>query len=921
MSVLNKGSKGNFSRLLKLAVMTGVESAVKAQLHNISALNAQDHNGATLLILAVQKRHENISRLLLEAGADPEIQDKAGKKAKNYAEEYSDNVIVNLLNDYCFVVPVRESQNKYHPKDESLDESSNSSEESAPLSEIFPVAINVDKVPAFNVEQRKTSESFEDINTDSENESSAWEVAENCLELPALGEAQTEKLEHTMPPPSGKNIAESEESFQVVIQFESKVDDSHCLIISQQQLNDDKGELYGWELAREDLPPEENLESKIQASEIQLQITSHIPIDSGEDWSDIVIDLPEFLDHPDLELFRKKWVFEGFSRLFELYAHAGTLSETFLTDYVAELYTGQILKSFLVYQSYRQSDFSKVLQNDALYEQLYTQLEEKAFYIRQVLEQYGCVIEDHTFEVEPLADSVNEGNDAASIDDAMLLLDDLLYARDEPMGYYFASLPGKELLTREQEVDNGKRREAARLAIMEALSEVPFICELLAHLCQEALRELNPEQSLQKVVAELNTIPDEDFIEIKRTASLFMDEQKEDGDELDDFVDTYPYEAIVGALKTFLNVSGESEHPGVKDSFRSIVLTEDALNILIKALYESIDKVSDIKTTQVNFYTSVIKLPRTAAESFSEQKMDNELISELKTEFPLCEDRVEQHATKINRLHAQVQGVSQKAGVDFHSLQDIGSKVKKLQRDISAARDEMITFNLRLVLSIANKYMGRGLELADLVQEGNIGLMKAVGKFDYRKGFKFSTYATWWIRQAITRAIADQARNIRIPVHMNESLNKLKFESIVLTQKFGRRPKVSELAKILNIPEIKVEKLKQILGMEPITEADQTMDGYVDWAAVSPEELIIGEDLDTKVKDLLKGLTDKEKKVLELRFGIDAETALTLEEVGQQFDVTRERIRQIEAKSLNKLAHTNRSSHLAIFVGKEPVAD
>lgn len=843
MSVLNKGSKGNFSRLLKLAVMTGVESAVEAQLHNISALNAQDHNGATLLILAVQKRHENICRLLLKAGADPEIQDKAGKTAENYAEENGDNRIVNLLNDCCFVVPVRESQNEYHSKEESIDESSNSSEERAPLSAILPITVNSDKVPAFNVEQRKASESVEDINTDSEDESSTWEVAENCLELPAL-------------------------------------DDSHCLIIGQQQLNNDKEELYGWELAGEDIPPEENLESKIQASAIQLQITSHIPIDSGEGWSDIAIDLPEFLDHPDLELFRKKWVFEGFSKLFESCAHAGTLSETFLTDYVAQLYTDQILKSSHAYQVSRPSDFSKILQIDAFYEQLCTQLEEKFFYIRQVLEVYGCVIDDHTFEGEFLADSVYEDHDAASIDDAMLLLDDLLYARDEPMGYYFASLSGKELLTREQEVDNGMRREAARLAIMEALSEVPFICELLAHLCQEALREHNPEQSLQKVVVELNTIPDEDFIEIKRTVSLFMDEQEEDGDELDDFVDTYPYEAIVGALKTFLNVSGESEHPGIQDTFRSIVLTEDALNILIKALYESIDKVSDIKTAHVNLYTA-----------------------------------------KINSLQTQMQDVSQKTGIDFHRLQDIGCKVKKLQQDISAARDEMITFNLRLVLSIANKYLGRGLELADLVQEGNIGLMKAIEKFDYRKGFKFSTYATWWIRQAITRAIADRARNIRIPVHMNESLNKLKSETIVLTQKFGRMPKVSELAAILNMPESKVEKLKQILGMEPIAEADQIMNGYVDWAVVSPEELIIGEDRDTKVKDLLKGLTDKEKKVLELRFGIDAETALTLEEVGQQFDVTRERIRQIEAKSLKKLAHTARSSHLAIFVGKEPVAD
>lgn len=467
MRVLNKGSKGSFSRLLKLAVMTGVESAVKAQLDNISALNAQDQNGATLLILAVQKGHENICRLLLQEGADPEIEDKTGKKAKNYAEENGDDRIVHLLNERSFFVPALRSQNEYHTKDErlskpvacpgeiykadksesdseinivtnvgdakndivvtclrseivgtSLTEPAGSSEESVPSSAILPVAVNAAKPPVLNVEQSKIFGSVENISADGKNEGSTWELDGSCPALSALDDAQTEKLELTMPLPLGKKIAEREKSLQTVIQAQSKVDDLPCLILSQQQLKNDKEELYGWELACEDMPPEENLESKVQASAIQLQITSHIPIDSGEGWSDIAIDLPEFLDHPDLELFRKKWVFEGFSKLFESCAHVGTLSETFLNDYVAELYTDQILKSSHAYQVSRPTDFSKVLQNDAFYEQLYTQLAEKVFYIRQVLEVHGCVIDDHTFEGESLADSVYEDHDAASIDDA-----------------------------------------------------------------------------------------------------------------------------------------------------------------------------------------------------------------------------------------------------------------------------------------------------------------------------------------------------------------------------------------------------------------------------------------------------------------------------------------------------------------------
>ena len=634
----------------------------------------------------------------------------------------------------------------------------------------------------------------------------------------------------------------------------------------------------------------------------------------------MLIELPEFSDNPDLELFRKKWVFEGFSKLFEAGSRAGTLSESFVTDYVTDLYADPILKSSRASQLSKPSNLSKVLQNDALYEQFDSRLEEKVFYIRQVLESYGFLIDSHTFDGEPVSDSCYEDNDSASIDEAMLLLDDLLYAKDEPMGYYYASLPDNELLTREQEVENGRRREAARVAIMEALSEVPFICELFAHLCLEALREDNPEQALQKVIAELHIGSDEDCTEERVTGPLFADEQEDDDDELEEPGDEYPFEAIVEALEVFLDAPSSSDQPGVQDAFKSLVLTENALNVLVKALYQSIDKVSDIQKTLINLYTRTIRIPRTAAVIAAGQNPGKELNHRLKAEYPLCADRLDQHADEINRLQDQIQNVSQKTGIDFQSLLGISSRVKKLQRDITAARDQMITCNLRLVLSIAKKYNGRGLEHADLVQEGNIGLMKAVEKFDYRRGFKFSTYATWWIRQAITRAIADQARIIRVPVHMIESYNKLKSESKVLTQRFGREPKVSELSVILDMPETKVKRLKQIATMEPADEPDRSMNGFVDWAAVSPEELIIDHDRDTKLKDLLKGLTDREKRVLELRFGIDAATDLTLEEVGQQFGVTRERIRQIEVKSLKKLAHIARSNHLKIFVGKEPVA-
>lgn len=972
MKAISKSTKGNFSRLLKLAVLTGVEKAVQVQLKSKAAVNVQDSDGTTPLILAVQKGHFKICRLLLENGADPELPDYSGKKAQDYAVEKKYQHLVNLLTEYIKphleveLLPSTDSNLKDLPginghlatgrsgvntsssetaisgNDsiagienavsqensgkqttvlETFSERLNDTpENSSPLeNSVEDTAILADSAGSINETSRITESSevtWNGFESSDDFVAGIWEIEDIEPEISPSNEKESERVSVCEKHEQGERIVCAEECDHVndVTQPDHKDSCATHIFAGNEASFSEEEDLGGWEIASEDIPPQEDSGSKDQAGEIQSRITKHIPIDSGEDWSDIVIELPEFSDNPDLELFRKKWVFEGFTKLFEAGARAGTLSESFVTDYVTDLYADPILKSSRASQLSKPSNLSKVLQNDALYEQFDSRLEEKVFYIRQVLESYGVLIDSHTFEGEPVSDSGYEDNDAASIDEAMLLLDDLLYARDEPMGYYYASLPGKELLTREQEVENGRRREAARIAIMEALSEVPFICELFAHLCLEALREDNPEQALQKVIAELHIVSDEDSIEERVTGPLFADEQEDDDDELEEPGEEYPYEAIVETLEVFLDAPGSSGQPGVQDAFKSLVLTEDALNVLVKALYQSIDKVSEIKKSLINLYTRKIRIPRTAAVSAAGQNPGSELNHQLKAEYPLCADRLDQHADEINRLQEQIQNVSQKTGIDFQNLVGISSRVKKLQRDTTAARDEMITFNLRLVLSIANKYNGRGLEHADLVQEGNIGLMKAVEKFDYRRGFKFSTYATRWIRQAITRAIADQARNIRLPVHMLESVNKIQSVSRELMQKLGREPLVSELATVLDIPEYKVIRIQKCISLEAENAGGIVFDDYLNPASVTPEDLKIESDRDHKLKAVLKTLTDREKRVLELRFGIDEKSVYTLEEVGQEYGVTRERIRQIEAKALRKLRVPAITSHLRIFV-------
>jgi RNA polymerase primary sigma factor len=259
--------------------------------------------------------------------------------------------------------------------------------------------------------------------------------------------------------------------------------------------------------------------------------------------------------------------------------------------------------------------------------------------------------------------------------------------------------------------------------------------------------------------------------------------------------------------------------------------------------------------------------------------------------------------------------------MSISDVKDINRRMSIGEAKARRAKKEMVEANLRLVISIAKKYTNRGLQFLDLIQEGNIGLMKAVDKFEYRRGYKFSTYATWWIRQAITRSIADQARTIRIPVHMIETINKLNRISRQMIQEMGREPTPEELAERMEMPEDKVRKVLKI-AKEPISmetpigdDEDSHLGDFIeDQQAVSPVDSATMEGLTEATQNMLAGLTSREAKVLRMRFGIDMNTDHTLEEVGKQFDVTRERIRQIEAKALRKLRHPTRSRKLKSFI-------
>ena len=328
----------------------------------------------------------------------------------------------------------------------------------------------------------------------------------------------------------------------------------------------------------------------------------------------------------------------------------------------------------------------------------------------------------------------------------------------------------------------------------------------------------------------------------------------------------------------------------------------------------------------MEFCVDTSKMPRTHfVKSFPKNETNLKwLKEELKLDKPYVVE-LEKRKHDIADQQQKLISLESECGLPINIFKDINKKMTSGEFRAKRAKREMIEANLRLVISIAKKYTNRGLQFLDLIQEGNIGLMKAVDKFEYRRGYKFSTYATWWIRQAITRSIADQARTIRIPVHMIETINKMNRISRQILQATGQEPEPSELAEKMEMPEEKIRKILKI-SKEPISmetpigdDEDSHLGDFIeDVGTLTPDDAAVYASLSNVTSEILEGLTPREAKVLRMRFGIEMNTDHTLEEVGKQFDVTRERIRQIEAKALRKLRHPTRSERLKSFLeGKD----
>jgi RNA polymerase primary sigma factor len=516
----------------------------------------------------------------------------------------------------------------------------------------------------------------------------------------------------------------------------------------------------------------------------------------------------------------------------------------------------------------------------------------------------------------------------------------------DPVRMYMREMGSVELLTREGEIEIAKRIEEGLRHMVQAISACPTTIREILDLAERVDKD---ELRIDEVVDGLVDPNAKDDFDPRRAETAEEEEEAIEEEELSEEDEAAAQSAslmqlrtaalekfarmrrLYDRLKRTLEAKGskDKDYLRVRDQLSSELMAIRFTARTVERLCDSVrGLVEEIRSQERAIHDLCVNKAQMPRQHFIKVFAGTEgskrwLTSEINADHPWSEALTRLEPSVLERL-GRMQGVQQKIGIAIRDLKDINKQMSTGEAKARRAKREMTEANLRLVISIAKKYTNRGLQFLDLIQEGNIGLMKAVDKFEYRRGYKFSTYATWWIRQAITRSIADQARTIRIPVHMIETINKMNRISRQILQETGQEPDPATLAARMEMPEEKIRKIlkisKEPISMEtPIGDDDDSHlgDFIEDQSTMAPSDAAVYGSLRDVTKEVLDTLTPREAKVLRMRFGIEMSTDHTLEEVGKQFDVTRERIRQIEAKALRKLRHPSRSERLKSFLDQE----
>ncbi len=561
----------------------------------------------------------------------------------------------------------------------------------------------------------------------------------------------------------------------------------------------------------------------------------------------------------------------------------------------------------------------------------------------------------NVFEVAPDADALllaEADTDEAAAEEAAAALAAVetdIGRTTDPVRMYMREMGTVELLTREGEIEIAKRIEEGIREVMSAIAHFPGTVDSILADYERVTNEggrlsdilsgyidpdddgaAGPQEEVEPVTPHTTAKPAADDKDDEEEDDADSEEEEGDGGP-DPEVARVRFGAVaeqLEAAKKALKKHGRGSQEAT-DALQELATLFMPIKLIPKqydALVERVrDALSQVRAQERAIMQICVRDARMPRADFLRQFPNNETelswADQLASGKSKYAEAIAARKDDIQRCQEKLLALEEECALAIADIKDINRRMSIGEAKARRAKKEMVEANLRLVISIAKKYTNRGLQFLDLIQEGNIGLMKAVDKFEYRRGYKFSTYATWWIRQAITRSIADQARTIRIPVHMIETINKLNRISRQMLQEMGREPTPEELGERMEMPEDKIRKVLKI-AKEPISmetpigdDEDSHLGDFIEDSAMqSPIDVATVESLKEATREVLSGLTAREAKVLRMRFGIDMNTDHTLEEVGKQFDVTRERIRQIEAKALRKLRHPTRSEHLRSFL-------